>query len=219
MSILELKPLQLKDIRAKIKHVEQDIKNTYGVTIKLSFLHTKENVVTDVDLDISTQATVGAIKRAVLDYFQCPEETLITGNREKSKVRVRRFFLQALKEYTDLSLKQQGLQVGGRDHSTAIHNHNEFDNQYDTDKSFRAQWMEFKGYVDKYLSDLEKSMPVTLEEVDAKISHNDEVAKIDAEILALANQIADATSIDTKNALLDKKRELVLKKEQLINTI
>lgn len=61
------------------------------------------------------------ITNAVLKYFEQPKSVIYSKSRIRAHVIVRQVTAFFLRRETDLSFKEIGLLLGGKDHSTAMH--------------------------------------------------------------------------------------------------
>lgn len=75
----------------------------------------------------------------IANVFDCDPALIITKSRKRELVNSRKVLFKLLTIQTKLSLKTIGQKVGGRDHSTVIHNNEEFDNHVLTERDFRLK--------------------------------------------------------------------------------
>jgi chromosomal replication initiator protein len=96
---------------------------------------------------VSTPSEPEAILQAVSTYFNIPVPALTGKSRAKPIVEARHAAMYLLREDADLALKQVGLILGKRDHSTIIHGCQKISKALLTDPRLAAQLAELRALV------------------------------------------------------------------------
>jgi chromosomal replication initiator protein len=108
------------------------------------------------------------IKQLSSEHFGIPLDLLSAKTRKREVVIARQSAMVAMKEFTNLSLKNIGAYFGGRDHATVIHALVAIQDLEDTDSSFSRSFAHFKELI------MEKiAIPVKFDpnQVDKEFEH------------------------------------------------
>ena len=84
------------------------------------------------------------IQETVCDYYSIKKELIQTASRKREIVQARQVTMYFIKQLTELSLSQIGIQVGDRSHATVLHACKAVQNQVDVDKNFQADIKEIE---------------------------------------------------------------------------
>lgn len=115
-------------------NVKSNIRELEGCLIKL--LAHSSIYKTDIDIELTKRVlgdlltekekkvTPEKIIKNVSNYIDIPEEDIKGNRRSKSIARARQIAIYLCRELTDLSLKEIGEKLGGRDHSTILYSYN-----------------------------------------------------------------------------------------------
>lgn len=76
---------------------------------------------------------------SVCSSFEVSAEEIKSKSRKRTKVYARQTICHLYDIETDLTLKEIGQLIGGRDHSTAIHSINAVRDRMDTDEEFKEK--------------------------------------------------------------------------------
>ena len=95
------------------------------------------------------EISIDYIQKVVCDYFNMPQELIISKTRKREIVQARQIAMFFAKGLTKSSLATIGSQIGGKDHATVLHACKTVNNLIDTDKRFRC-----------YIDEIEKKLKV-----------------------------------------------------------
>ena len=133
-----------------IKNIKPDKLSSIVSDLKLiGFVYNKENIpvesfgscTPEKTLDV---LTIDKIFNATLKYFNVPRVMAESKTRKREIVQVRQIAMKLSKDNTRSSLAMIGMEIGDKDHSTAIHACKTIQNLIETDKKFREQYEEIE---------------------------------------------------------------------------
>jgi chromosomal replication initiator protein len=78
------------------------------------------------------------IQETVCDFFNVKRELIQSASRKREIVQARQVAMYFIKQHTELSLSQIGIQVGNRNHATVLHACNTVKDLVEVDKSFSS---------------------------------------------------------------------------------
>ena len=141
--------------------ITKDVRVMKSVLIRLQALSALKNIDIDLKLcrDVISENFGDSVLQQItltqiLDYVskkQNVTKRLIVGNSRKKEVALARQIVMFLtRELTNLSLKNIGLEMGKRDHSTVIHSYNLLLKKIDTDVSFEKLINNYKEDLNKF---------------------------------------------------------------------
>ena len=81
--------------------------------------------------------TITQIHQIVCDFYKIPIEATQTKSRKRELVQARQVSMYFAKQKTKESLREIGLEVGGKDHATVLYACKHVNNLLDTDRNFR----------------------------------------------------------------------------------
>ena len=84
------------------------------------------------------------IQETVCDFFNIKKELIQSASRKREIVQARQVTMYFIKQLTELSLLQIGIQVGNRSHATVLHACKAVQDQADVDKSFSSDMKEIE---------------------------------------------------------------------------
>lgn len=84
-------------------------------------MHLAKAIVQRCINDITEKVSIEGIQRMVSEYFSISIDAIKGKTRKREVVQARHIGMYLAKEFTENSLRNIGLQFGGRDHSTVIH--------------------------------------------------------------------------------------------------
>ena len=82
---------------------------------------------------------IDSIQKIVCDYLGVPIEIMKSKTRKREVVQARQITMYFAKIFTKSSLANIGMQCGGKDHATVLHETKNVNDLIDTDKRFRKQ--------------------------------------------------------------------------------
>ena len=140
-------------------HITTHIRELEGALISLlaqSTLNKKEitldlarRMIDRLVKNTKREISIDYIQKVVCDYFNMPQELIISKTRKREIVQARQIAMFFAKGFTKSSLATIGSQIGGKDHATVLHACKTVNNLIDTDKRFRV-----------YIDEIEKKLKV-----------------------------------------------------------
>jgi hypothetical protein len=79
------------------------------------------------------------ITQVVTGYYGVTWSKLVSKNRKRELVQPRQVLMYLMSAFTQLSLSEVGIRLGGRDHTTVIHSREKVKDLMDTDENYRAE--------------------------------------------------------------------------------
>lgn len=98
-----------------------------------------------IQRDDDTLVGLDVIKLVVLKYFKMKESDFSSDKRFQVFVNARSFYCGLAKNLTKFSLKTIGLSMGGRDHSTVLHNIQRFTDLFFQDTKWKQVYDNMKA--------------------------------------------------------------------------
>jgi chromosomal replication initiator protein len=95
---------------------------------------------------------VSRIVKAILEVLGVEGSTMLSKSRKRDAVFARQVVAYFLRENTQLTLRDIGLMIGGRDHTTIIHSIQTIRDQVAVDDRFRRRILEIGIRVENKLS-------------------------------------------------------------------
>ncbi|WP_197531613.1 helix-turn-helix domain-containing protein [Posidoniimonas corsicana] len=100
------------------------------------------------ELDLARPSPpAGEIVATVARYYGLPKAKLTSSSRQKSIVLARAVAIYLTRELTPLSYDQIGKLLGGRDHTTVLHNYRRIERSLPTDRALRTALDELRGSI------------------------------------------------------------------------
>ncbi len=136
-------------------NVHSNIRELEGCLIKL--LAHSSIFKTDIDMNIAKKAlsdlftkkdqrpTLGKILKEVSEFYGIPVESIKSGGRSKNLAHSRQITIYLTRELTNLSLKEIGDNLGGRDHSTILYAYNKIHDFIKKDKGLKEDILKIKS--------------------------------------------------------------------------
>ena len=90
------------------------------------------------------------VKNAVCDYFNIPEDMLLSKSRKRQIVQARQIAMYLTRQHINCSLSIIGAELGGKDHATVLHACTTVTDLMSTDRTFK-----------QYVTDIEKMLVTT----------------------------------------------------------
>ena len=87
------------------------------------------------------------VKNAVCDYFNIPEDMLLSKSRKRQIVQARQIAMYLTRQHINCSLSIIGAELGGKDHATVLHACTTVTDLMSTDRTFK-----------QYVTDIEKML-------------------------------------------------------------
>ncbi|MBT3817257.1 MAG: chromosomal replication initiator protein DnaA [Candidatus Magasanikbacteria bacterium] len=150
VAILQAK-CQEKNIRLEEKYlqliatqVQNNIRELEGALNKISAFHQLNHITLDeeginsilktiVDSHAKKSTTPREIIQTVMTFFDITHDDIMGKSREKRVSLPRQIAMHLLRQELDMSFPNIGQELGGRDHTTAIHAHNKIKREKDRD--------------------------------------------------------------------------------------
>ncbi len=141
--------------------VTEDIRVMKSLLVRLQALSTLKNIDIDIDLCKTViRENLGDVKLQNITFFQIlsyvskkhniNKRKILGKTRSQETVAARQIVMFLTRSLTNLSLKNIGRELGGRDHSTVIHSCNLVDKKIKESSSFRKK-------MEKYIEELKKT--------------------------------------------------------------
>jgi chromosomal replication initiator protein len=137
------------------KNIESNIRELEGCLIKLLAhssiyktdidLNTAKKVLSDIIIKKDQRPTLEGILKEVSDYYRISVDSIKSGGRSKSLASARQVVIYLARELTDLSLKEIGFKLGGRDHSTILYAHNKISKLIKKNVDLKEDILKIKG--------------------------------------------------------------------------
>ncbi|MCK4571543.1 chromosomal replication initiator protein DnaA [candidate division WOR-3 bacterium] len=115
-------------------NIESNIRELEGCLIKLLAhssiyktdidINTAKKVLSDIIIKKDQRPTLESILKEVSEFYRISVDSIKGSGRSKSLANARQILIYLARELTDLSLKEIGDKLGGRDHSTVLYSHN-----------------------------------------------------------------------------------------------
>ncbi len=130
------------------ENVTENVRDLEGIIVSLmahSIINNRE-----VDMNLARRVmeqnvkfekkkiTVQRIQDTVCDFFNIKKDLVQSASRKREIVQARQVTMYFIKQHTELSLSQIGIQVGNRNHATVLHACNTVKDLAQVDKGFRA---------------------------------------------------------------------------------
>ncbi len=130
-------------------NVTKSIREIEGCIIKLTAIKTLDRkeitpeLAKEVILGLASEPkpiTIDEIKDKVGTYYNIKPDVMISKSRKQDIAMARQMAIYITRKHTNLSLKEIGVEFGGRDHSTVLHSCQAIQNYIDTDRKVQEEF-------------------------------------------------------------------------------
>ena len=108
-------------------------------------VNTAKRVLSDIIIKRDKRPTLENILKEVSEFYRIPVETLRGSGRSKNLAHARQIAIYLTRDLTNLSLKEIGVGLGGRDHSTILYAHNKISDLIKKDVGLKEDIMKIKS--------------------------------------------------------------------------
>lgn len=138
------------------EHVQSNIRDLEGTVASLLAYSTMTGRTINIDLakrvisnlvavKKNDNLSIDAIKQAVCDYYDIPQNVLVSNSRKREYVQARQVAMYFAKQLTEDSLTNIGCSLGNRTHATVLHACKTVQDLMETDKGFRLSINEIEN--------------------------------------------------------------------------
>lgn len=134
------------------EHVTENVRDLEGIVVSLM----AHSIINNHEIDIALaqrvvsqtikfekkRITIPKIQDTVCNFFNIKKDLIHSASRKREIVQARQITMYFIKQYTELSLSQIGMQVGNRNHATVLHACNTVKDLMEVDKSLKADVQE-----------------------------------------------------------------------------
>lgn len=129
---------------AKLEIAKENLQQQINVIDEVIFKLEMQNKPEDERIETNSLRTMKKIIDCACEAFNYTRQELLAKDRSREKVDIRHMVMSFGLKHTELTLKQIGEQMGGRDHTTVLHSKAAHDDLMETNENYQSIYSEFK---------------------------------------------------------------------------